>query len=245
MWAWLTRTALKAQLWSYFDSETDFGRQLEGFGPNAKFEPELELEPAAGGATAAVAEEGGAGAEVRSLAALVTRAKVHEGVARVYCWHALHGYWRGVSGALGARAGLPVVQAAPRPSRHLLTLEPQVAWPVSRVEVTMAIVDAACLGPSRKSRGTLLLHPAPPLSLSLRYQLGPSTSAPHPLPTTPQVAWDTPALFGVGLVEDEASAGALYRALHTPLAAAGVDGVKVRSLVITPIDGVMLPPCVV
>ena len=171
MWAWLTRTALKAQLWSYFDSETDFGRQLEGFGPNAKFEPEPQLEPAAGGATAAVAEEGGAGAEVRSLAALVARAKLHEGVARVYCWHALHGYWRGVSGALGARAGLPVVQAAPRPSRHLLTLEPQVARPVSRVQVTMAIVNVsvACFGPSRKSRGTLLLRPAPALSLSLRY----------------------------------------------------------------------------
>ena len=165
MWAWLTRTALKAQLWSYFDSETDFGRQLEGFGPNAKFEP------AAGGATAAVveAEAGGAGAEVRSLAALVTRAKVHEGVARVYCWHALHGYWRGVSGALGARGGLSVVQAAPRPSRHLLTLEPQVAWPVRRAIVSMAIVNVACLGSSHRPPGILLLQPAPPLRLSLRY----------------------------------------------------------------------------
>ena len=84
----------------------------------------------------------------------------------------------------------------------------------------------------------MLLHPAPPLSLSLKYPLGPSTSRPHPLPTTPQVAWDTPALFGVGLVEDEANTALLYRALHTPLAAAGVDGVKVCSLVITPIEGV-------
>ena len=49
----------------------------------------------------------------------------------------------------------------------------------------------------------------------------------------------------MGLVEDEASAATLYRALHTPLAAAGVDGVKVCSVVITPIDGVMQPPCVV
>ena len=31
----------------------------------------------------------------------------------------------------------------------------------------------------------------------------------------------------MGLVEDEAGAAALYPALHTPLAAAGVDGVKV------------------
>ena len=58
----------------------------------------------------------------------------------------------------------------------------------------------------------------------------------RPLPTTPQVAWDTPALFGVGLVEDDAGAAALYQELHTPLAAAGVDGVKVCSLVITPVQ---------
>lgn len=62
----------------------------------------------------------------------------------------------------------------------------------------------------------------------------------RPLPTTPQVAWDTPALFGVGLVEDDAGAAALYQELHTPLAAAGVDGVKVCSLVITPVYGVQV-----
>ena len=244
VWSWLTRGPLKAQLWGYFDSETDFGRQLERFRPNAKFEPEPQ--PAASSATAAAAGAAGAGAgaggagagageEVRSLAALVRRAKAREGVARVYCWHALHGYWRGVSAALGARAGLPVVQATPRPSRHLLTLEPQVTRPVSRAAEARAMVAPVCPGSCCKSPGPPLLsnQPRPP-RLSLSYE---RTMPSRPLPTTPQVAWDTPALFGVGLVEDDAGAAALYQELHTPLAAAGVDGVKVCSLVITPVDG--------
>ena len=32
----LARTVLKGQLWGYFEGETDFGRQLEAFEPNAK-----------------------------------------------------------------------------------------------------------------------------------------------------------------------------------------------------------------
>ena len=260
VWSWLTRGPLKAQLWGYFDSETDFGRQLERFRPNAKFEPEPQ--PAASSATAAAAAAAGAGAgaagagagageEVRSLAALVRRAKAREGVARVYCWHALHGYWRGVSAALGARAGLPVVQATPRPSRHLLTLEPQVTRPGSRAAEARAMVTPSCPGSRCKSPGTPLLQPAPTPSPQPQPRTDHAVTMPsRPLPTTPQVAWDTPALFGVGLVEDDAGAAALYRELHTPPAAAGVDGVKVCSLVITPVRASRLavtrlqPPCV-
>ena len=38
VWRALVSTVLKAQMWSYFDTNTDFGRQLSGFTPNAKFE---------------------------------------------------------------------------------------------------------------------------------------------------------------------------------------------------------------
>ena len=50
------------------------------------------------------------------------------GVRHVYCWHALHGYWRGASESLGTQNQLSITQAQPRPSRHLLTLEPQLAY---------------------------------------------------------------------------------------------------------------------
>ena len=156
VWRLLAHTVLKAQLASYFEDETDFARQLDSFAPNAKFE-------AAGGEDA-----GGA-----SLAALVARVKGGEfGVRRVLCWHALHGYWRGASDALGAASGVEIEQHTPTPSTHLLSIEPQVAW-------------------------------------------------------------DTPALFGVGIVpaRDPPRAAAqlrrFYDGLHAPLAAAGVDGVKI------------------
>ena len=37
LWRLLARTALKGSLGSYFEEETDFGRQLEAFSPNNKF----------------------------------------------------------------------------------------------------------------------------------------------------------------------------------------------------------------
>ena len=146
VWRGLTRTALKPSLWSYFDTETDFGRQLDGFEPNAKFER---------------GEDG-----QHSLSSLVSAVKSELGVHYVYCWHALHGYWRGASTALGKAHDVPIMQVTPEPSRHLLTLEPQVAW-------------------------------------------------------------DTPAVFGVGLCTTREGCDRLYDELHAPLVAAGVDGVKI------------------
>ena len=51
----------------------------------------------------------------------------------------------------------------------------------------------------------------------------------HLLTLEPQLEWDTPALFGVGLVADETGEADLCREMHAPLAAAGVDGVKVST----------------
>ena len=149
IWRALTSTVLKGQLYTYFDTQTDFGRQLSSFQPNEKFE--------------APGSESGSS---KTLASLVGEAKELYGVQRVFCWHALHGYWRGADSALGEAHNIPITQAMPRPSRHLLKLEPQVAW-------------------------------------------------------------DTPALFGVGLVTRENHATRFYAALHAPLVASGVDGVKV------------------
>ena len=149
LWRRLARSVLQPSLWQYFDAETDFGRQLASFAPNAKFE--------------VAGDEEGRGS---SLAALVATCKAELGVRHLYVWHALAGYWRGASAALGADGALDIVQSVPQPSRHLLDLEPQIAW------------DTACL-------------------------------------------------FGVGLLTSERQLQRFYSRLHAPLAAAGVDGVKV------------------
>lgn len=112
VWSFLAHTVLKPQLAAYFDVETDFARQLSSFRPNSKFE-------------AAVDSSTGKG---YSLASLVSEAKGRLGVEFVYAWHALGGYWRGISSSLGTAERLPVVQVKPKPSEHLLRLEPQLGW---------------------------------------------------------------------------------------------------------------------
>ena len=98
LWGALARTVLKGQLWGYFEGETDFGRQLEAFEPNAKFSA-----PAA-----AAAAEGG---EASPLKELVAEARRAYDVKHVYAWHALHGYWRGASADLGAAEGVAEAQS--------------------------------------------------------------------------------------------------------------------------------------
>lgn len=72
------------------------------------------------------------GVKVKTLKGLVTELKSELGVKNVFCWHALHGYWRGVSEELGKAAGIHVTNIFPKPSQSLLKLEPQSAWdPVS------------------------------------------------------------------------------------------------------------------
>lgn len=114
IWRFLTKTILKGQMWEYFDKETDFGRQLSGFTPNYKFQE-------------------GEHKDVKSLKDLVAVLKTQLGIKQVYCWHALHGYWLGISRSAGMNIGINVTKVHPSPSNHLLRLEPQVAW------------DTACL----------------------------------------------------------------------------------------------------
>jgi len=111
IWSKLSRTILKPRLWDFFDSETDFNRQLGDFRPNIKFNNDKEQV---------------------TLKDLVSKLKNELGMKHVYCWHALHGYWRGVSEDLGRREGLNVTNIIPQTSSSLLRLEPQMSWdPVS------------------------------------------------------------------------------------------------------------------
>ena len=110
LWCLLTSTILKDQMWGYFDDETDFARQLSGFEPNEKFQKR------AGDDTS------------MDLKELVAKLKTELDVTRLFCWHALHGYWRGVSPDLGTRAGFNATNTMPRLSEHLLKVEPILAW---------------------------------------------------------------------------------------------------------------------
>jgi raffinose synthase len=113
LWRFLAHNVIKGQLWNFFDTETDFNRQLSGFQANFKF-------------------ESNSGGQKTTLKDLVSQLKQNLGVKRVLCWHALHGYWRGVSEELGKEIGVNVTNVIPEHSEHLLRLEPQLAWdPVS------------------------------------------------------------------------------------------------------------------
>jgi raffinose synthase len=111
IWVYLARTVLKQGLWTYFDTQTDFARQLNGFEPNFKFDR----------ASHGVVND----YQVASLKDMVSRLKVDHGVKNVYCWHAIHGYWRGISAELGKKIGIDTIQVHPMASKHLLRLDPQ------------------------------------------------------------------------------------------------------------------------
>ncbi|KAG7370171.1 raffinose synthase [Nitzschia inconspicua] len=157
IWTFLARnTLLKQGLEKYFDEETDFCRQLDSFDPNWKFE----------GDNAQSRGTQDAPESSMTLSELVKKLKSEMGVKKVYCWHAIHGYWRGITSELGAAIGVNTTQVFTKASEKLLRMEPQMAY-------------------------------------------------------------DTPTLWGAGLIDSEEDIVKFYQHLHGPLKEAGVDGVKV------------------
>lgn len=157
IWTFLARySPLNQGLWQFFESETDFGRQLNDFPPNWKF-----LDGTEESSASSTTEK-----KNMDLKELVGTLKKDWKVNKVYCWHSIHGYWRGVSDDLGKSIGIEVTQVRTRPSDHILRIEPEMAY-------------------------------------------------------------DPPSLFGVGLIGKKDDISKFYKHLHEPLASAGVDGVKV------------------
>ncbi|KAL3939229.1 MAG: hypothetical protein SGBAC_006018, partial [Bacillariaceae sp.] len=111
VWTMLSKTVLKKGLWNFFDSETDFNRQLDSFEPNFKFQNDNDNKSGS-----------------QSLKDLVCELKTNLGLKKVYCWHALHGYWRGVTTELGDSVGIDVVQVKTKPTKHLKRMEPQMGF---------------------------------------------------------------------------------------------------------------------
>jgi raffinose synthase len=157
LWMFLARhTILKQGLEKYFDEETDFCRQLDSFDPNWKFQ----------GVGKRMHGIDNCDDSSMALSDLVRKLKLELDVKKVYCWHALHGYWRGITDELGAAVGVNVTQIFTMPSEKLLRMEPQMAY-------------------------------------------------------------DTPTLFGAGLIDSKDNIKVFYDHLHGPLRDAGIDGVKV------------------
>jgi raffinose synthase len=158
IWTFLARkTLLKQGLYKYFDEETDFCRQLDDFEPNWKFQ----------GSEGKGSDDRHVGGDSEmSLGDLVRTLKSELAVKKVYCWHALHGYWRGVTNEIGDSIGINVTQIFTKPSEKLLRMEPQMAY-------------------------------------------------------------DTPTLWGAGMIDSQKDLKTFYDHLHQPLVNAGVDGVKV------------------
>lgn len=106
-WALLSRSLLRKPLGAFFASSTPFNKRLSSFRANSKFE-----DPSSG----------------TSLRQLVTELKANLGVASVYCWHTLGGYWGGVSTTSPSMAHLDPRTVMPKPARGLLEVEPALAW---------------------------------------------------------------------------------------------------------------------
>jgi raffinose synthase len=129
IWTILSQTVLKQGLWEFFDSQTDFARQLDGFEPNFKFNT---MPPADVDGTVVDDDDEGddesCSKAPSSLKELVSILKTDLDVKNVYCWHAIHGYWRGVSTKLGHSIGIDVIQVHPKAATHLKKVEPRAAF---------------------------------------------------------------------------------------------------------------------
>jgi len=103
-WRWLSQGPLRQNLIKFFDEQTDFSKSLVDFKANSKFE--------------------GGGKTLRSL---VDDLKA-SGVRSVTCWHAIGGYWSGVSPVSEHMAAFEPQWRFPNPAMDLLMVEPAVAW---------------------------------------------------------------------------------------------------------------------
>eukprot|EP00569_Conticribra_weissflogii_P009358 CAMPEP_0171367560 /NCGR_PEP_ID=MMETSP0879-20121228/6161_1 /TAXON_ID=67004 /ORGANISM="Thalassiosira weissflogii, Strain CCMP1336" /LENGTH=1092 /DNA_ID=CAMNT_0011875619 /DNA_START=24 /DNA_END=3302 /DNA_ORIENTATION=+ len=199
IWRKLSSTVLKGELYNYFENETDFARQLNGFLPNVKFRGfevqkssnDAEKQSTNESAIGRTAEDIGEVESNNGLRNLVSTLKNDLGVKRVLCWHALHGYWRGVSPFLA----------------NTITHQP--------VGNVMLDRNTSSTPPINTERSAV----SPSDSIPEHSE--------HLLRVEPIISWDSVSLFGVGLLSSRADLRTFYQRLHSPLKDAGVDGVKI------------------
>ncbi|KAL7461987.1 hypothetical protein ACHAXS_002391 [Conticribra weissflogii] len=199
IWRKLSSTILKGELYNYFEKETDFARQLNGFLPNDKFcgfgvqnsYDDAIRQSLIESVEERTIEDKGESENKNGLRNLVSMLKDDLGVKRVICWHALHGYWRGVSPFLAN------------------TIKNQQIGSVTLDQCTSFTSSTIA---ERSTESSLDIMPK---------------HSDHLLRVEPIISWDAVSLFGVGLLTNRADLITFYERLHSPLKDAGVDGVKV------------------
>jgi hypothetical protein len=204
-WRTLARTVFKEKLIDFFEFQTDFSKRLTSWKANVKFED---------------ASTG------KSLKSFIRQLKGGLGVKYVYVWHALSGYWGGVSedlnhdwskalnvgeGEYAEDAPLEMGSASGGRSAILGYEQP--------TNYTGSVLSAAS-----KIVGEALRTPRTPAAPVVQRTYANPT--PHLLLVEPALAWDPSSLAGVGSVASERLED-MYTKMHSYLADAGVDGVKV------------------
>lgn len=129
LWVTLSKTILREKLADFFAEQTDFSKRLTSWKANSKF------------------EDASIGSSLKSFVATL---KTQMGINHVFVWHALSGYWGGVSeeasddlnsvlnkdDSLFPPTSKAVTREFSRPSPHLLLVEPALAWdPASLIGV--------------------------------------------------------------------------------------------------------------
>ncbi|KAK2077213.1 hypothetical protein QBZ16_004847 [Prototheca wickerhamii] len=123
-WCWASHGPLRTPLLQFMADSNNFTRRLTGVGANSKF-----AHPAATAADLAPPPDAdGPPRDSDDLASVVSHLRSVHSVAWVLCWHALPGYWAGVSWEARAtrRYGARRVTGAPTPGA--VEAEPSASW---------------------------------------------------------------------------------------------------------------------
>lgn len=191
LWTKVAQGPLREKLVDFFDSQTDFSKRLTSVVANSKFE-----NPVSG----------------TSLKGFVRELKENFNIEQVYCWHALGGYWGGVSEDIND--DLPATLMTPihdhgRVEDTIESMNSLFTDPLSVMESSESDNQVAATPSSHRPVTKLFASPTP-----------------HMLMVEPALAWDPAALVGVGSVAVD-HLERFYSKMHEYLADAGVDGVKV------------------
>ena len=129
LWGKFSQTLLKQPLLDFFALQTDFSKRLTSWRANSKFEDMTTG---------------------KTLRQFVSSLKTQLGIKHVFVWHALSGYWGGISensaddlpkrlkgfsnGTDDTAGGVTLAYSNPTP--HLLMVEPALAWDPGSIGTT-------------------------------------------------------------------------------------------------------------
>ena len=166
----------------FFAEQTDFSKRLTSWKANRKFEDI---------------------SKGKTLKKFVGKLKSEYSIDRVFVWHALSGYWGGIS------------------DNKTDDFSMEFAKEMDKLYDNSLVNDLVKLEQITGGRF---------LETSVKEVF--SEPTPHLLMIEPALAWDPSSLSGCGTV-DVHRLPAMYRLMHSYLSEAGIDGVKVQRNLIT------------